>query len=135
MKESFVQKLMRFMQGRYGNDQLSRFMTIISFIVLLISIFSGQRWLSLVFLLLIVIIYFRMFSKKVDKRYRENQLYLKLTSKFRVRFQKLKTKAKQNKNYKVFKCPNCDQKLRVPRGRGNIIVTCKKCDHKFNKKS
>lgn len=34
---------------------------------------------------------------------------------------------------KIIKCPNCDAKLRVPRNKGKISVTCPKCDTNFEK--
>lgn len=40
----------------------------------------------------------------------------------------------EKKNYKVLVCPKCGQKLRVPRGKGKITVTCKKCLFEFKAK-
>ena len=37
--------------------------------------------------------------------------------------------------YKVFKCPKCSQKLRVPRGKGKIMITCRRCGNEFKKRS
>ena len=37
--------------------------------------------------------------------------------------------------YSYFRCPQCGQQLRVPRGRGKISITCPKCGHQFIKKS
>ncbi len=34
-------------------------------------------------------------------------------------------------DYKVHNCPKCNQGLRVPKGKGNILVTCSKCEEKF----
>lgn len=45
-----------------------------------------------------------------------------------------KYKLEQGLRYKIFKCPSCSQKLRVPRGRGNIIVKCKRCGIEFKGK-
>ena len=47
-------------------------------------------------------------------------------------FENIKFKYTQYRNYKITKCPNCKQKLRLPRGKGNIVVTCKKCSTKFD---
>ena len=47
-------------------------------------------------------------------------------------FEKIKFKYTQYRNYKITKCPNCNQKLRLPRGKGKIVVTCKKCLTKFD---
>ncbi|MFU0800387.1 MAG: hypothetical protein ACFWUE_06980 [Xylanivirga thermophila] len=50
-------------------------------------------------------------------------------------FGKLRWKWEQKKRFKVVKCPNCSQKLRIPRHKGTLMVTCTKCSYKFKKKT
>ena len=50
-----------------------------------------------------------------------------------VTFQR--TRFKERNTYKYFRCPQCKQKLRAPRGRGKIQVTCQKCHHVFQTKT
>lgn len=128
------EKLQRFMWGRYGNDQLNRFLMIIVLVFLVLSmIFRGPFY----FLALAALIYsyFRMFSRNIAKRSAENQWYLKKSMKARGFFQKKKRELSQRKQYHIYKCPNCKQKIRVPRGRGRIAITCRKCGTEFVKKS
>ena len=42
-----------------------------------------------------------------------------------------KKEATQRKRYKIFKCPSCSQKLRIPRGHGRVEIRCKKCQTLF----
>ncbi len=35
-------------------------------------------------------------------------------------------------NYSVISCPKCDTKLRVPKNKGKIKVTCPKCSNEFH---
>jgi len=37
--------------------------------------------------------------------------------------------------YRIYSCPKCSQKLRVPKGVGRIEITCKRCGWKFIKRS
>lgn len=128
------EKIMRFMQGRYGNDQLNRFLMFVAMALLIISVF-GLDFLYFVALVIMVYAYFRMFSKQIYKRSAENQKYLQYEWKVKSRFQKKKREVQQSKTHHIYKCPNCKQKIRVPRGRGRIAITCRKCGHEFIKKS
>lgn len=131
MKEKF----MRFMQGRYGGaDKLNMHLMYLLFILVLIEILTGFKPLMFVSLLLIIVIYFRMFSKNIYKRYQENQKYLTLISPITKRVNLFKKKRK-DKTHKYYKCPTCKQIVRVPKGHGKIEITCPKCRAKFVKRT
>lgn len=128
------EKFYRFMQGRYGNDQLNRFLIILAMILLVLSWFLGD-FLYLIAAAAMVYAYFRMFSKKTYKRAGENQKYLQLEWKVKTFWGKKKSEFKQLKTHHIYKCPSCKQKIRVPRGRGKIAIRCRKCGTEFIKKS
>ena len=65
----------------------------------------------------------------------QNQKYLQMTSKFRLRFNKEKNLMKQRKTHHIYSCPGCGQKVRIPRGKGKIEIECPKCHTKFVKRS
>ncbi len=48
---------------------------------------------------------------------------------------KKKKTPKSDSTNKVYKCPKCKKPLRVPRGKGKILITCQNCGHKFQKKT
>lgn len=128
------EKLQRFMWGRYGNDQLNRFLMITVLVFLVLSmIFRGPFYF--IALAALIYSYFRMFSRNITKRAAENQWYLQKTMKARGWFRKKKRELSQMKQYHIYKCPKCKQKIRVPRGRGRIAITCRKCGTEFVKKS
>ncbi len=128
------EKLQRFMWGRYGSDRLNQFLMIAALVCLVISFFGGNLF-YLFALALMVYVYFRMFSRNIAKRSAENQWYLKKEMKVRGFFQKKKREWKQLKEYHIYRCPNCRQKIRVPRGKGRIAIRCRKCGTEFIKKS
>ena len=47
----------------------------------------------------------------------------------------MKKRWAQRGTYRFFKCPQCRQTVRVPKGRGKICITCPKCKTEFIKKS
>lgn len=79
--------------------------------------------------------YFRMFSKNTLRRSAENQWYLKREMKVRGLLQRKKKELSQRRIYHIYRCPKCRQKIRVPRGRGKIAVTCRKCGAEFIRRS
>ena len=131
MREKFA----RFMSGRYGADQLSRFMVTAALVIMVINLFLGWGILSILVLALLVLCYFRMFSRNYQKRYEENLRYTQATARYRYWLSKQKDLWKQRKVYHIYRCPSCKQKVRVPRGKGKIIVTCPKCHTEFQKRS
>ncbi len=128
-------KMQRFMVGRYGADEFGKFLSagvLVCLVVSLITGFDAAYWIGLS---LIFYSYFRMFSKNVSKRYAENQKYLNLRYKAVAKWNLIKKHFKESKTHRFFKCPQCKQKVRVPKGRGKICITCPKCKTEFVKKS
>jgi len=128
------EKLQRFMWGRYGNDRFNQFLMTCAIVSMVLSFFWGQLFYMLTFALMSYV-YFRMFSKNIAKRSGENQRYLARERKVRNWFTKKKKEFSQRKVYHIYKCPNCKQKIRVPKGRGKIAISCRKCGTEFVKKS
>lgn len=133
-------KFDRFMRYRYGQDQLNNFLAFIYFILvlinwLLVKDMTVQLVIDVILLFLILAIFMRYFSKKKIQRSRENHHYLNFKYKIKGVYNRIARKTRNRTNYKYFKCPNCSQELRIPRGRGKLSVTCPKCRTVFDKKS
>ncbi len=135
MKDKFY----RFMQGRYGVDQFAKFTMGVALVSIVLAIFvnteAAGSLLDMLGLVAIVYTYFRIFSRNISKRAQENQKYLSATAKLRQRLNKEKNMMKQRKDYHIYTCPSCGQKVRVPRGKGKIEISCPKCHSKFVKRS
>ena len=137
---------MNFLNGAYGIDLLSLFLILLSCIL---NIWDVTRIFSII---LLVYAFYRAFSKKIYKRREEYNIFYTYANKLLSKFgkslpynipvydlnnlsgslNKLKSYYYEKKNYKITKCPNCSQKLRLPRHKGKIVVTCKRCSTKFD---
>ena len=131
----FKDKFARFMYGRYGMDQLSRNLSLICLVLLVITMFSRSNVLYAIALAGIIYTYFRVFSRNISKRSEENEKYLSFNYKVVGKINRIKYIIKDNKTHKIFKCPSCSQKIRVPRGKGRISIKCPKCRIEFIKKT
>lgn len=129
------QKFQQFMTGRYGVDQLSRLLLGISVVFCVLSLFSRWNLFYLLALALLGYTYYRMFSRNVSKRYAENQKFLNARYRLAVKRDQQKRQFAQRKEYRFYRCPGCQQKVRVPRGKGRISISCPKCRTEFIKKS
>ena len=146
---------------RRGIDELSRTMLITALVLSIIGMFIPKTvgWLRIVLSLLsgalLVLIVLRMFSKDFNKRNQENMKYLTYETAVKDWFRRT-FRAKGNagayqaprakragknptwaelKQYKYLICPQCAQRLRVPRGKGRIRVTCTNCSNVFETRS
>ncbi len=130
-------KIQRFMIGRYGADQLWRALMIFYLLAIVITNivyrFSKIAYYSLSVLSLAIIIFavFRVFSKNIEARRKENQEWLKITGGIRQKFIFAKEQNKQKKTHKFVKCKQCKKVLRLPKNKGKLNVSCPHCKNQF----
>lgn len=129
------EKFRRFMIGRYGADQFSQFLIHLAVVCVVLSLFLRSSVWNVVIFALIIFAYYRVFSKNHQKRYAENQKFLQVKGRFTSWFQKKKYLLGQRKDFRIYTCPGCGQKIRIPKGKGKIMVRCPKCSVEFEKKS
>ena len=128
------QWLTRFMTGRYGMDQLNTAMMVLYIILYVIYLFTRWMILDFIVLVLLFVTIFRMLSRNLERRRAENTRFLKLVRPALRKFKSCRSRM-QDKEHRYFKCPNCGQQMRVPRGKGRITVHCRACGATFEEKS
>ncbi|MCD7845922.1 MAG: hypothetical protein LUG57_08780 [Oscillospiraceae bacterium] len=128
----------QFMYGRYGQDEFSRFLMIAALVLFVLAlIFNGYAGSLFYAVAVVALVYdmFRIMSRNVYKRRQENQWYLKKKRGVTGWFRSLKDRWQQRKEYRFYRCPSCHTLLRVPRGKGKILMTCRKCGRRFERKT
>lgn len=129
------EKVQRFMIGRYGFDELSKISLLLTIALMAASMFTRNRVVYTVSLVLLIYSYWRALSKNIAKRQQENQKFLNIRYQGIAKWNKFKSRQAQKKIYRFYKCPQCEQMVRVPKGRGRICITCPKCQAEFIRKS
>ncbi len=129
---NFISKLQKFMYGRYGVDDLTKFIFYIYFILLIISLFSKNIIFLIIELILLLIIILRTTSKKIYKRNNENMFFRKIKNKLQKPLLNLKRNIK-DKDYIYRKCPKCKTtlKLRLPEKNGFKHIKCTTCGYRI----
>ncbi len=122
--------LRKFMVGRNGADHLSVAFIVLFIILNIVSLFVSSTVLYILYLALLGIFVFRLLSKNIAARQRENCQFLQIWRPIQSKCSKFFRRLKSMRDYKYFKCAQCKRTIRVPRGKNKIRVTCPHCGHK-----
>ena len=107
-------KVRRFMVGRYGMDELNRFLSLMILVFVVFNLFVRRWSFFWLELLCLILVYARALSKNTGQRFRENQAYLHFSFRAKEWAKGVPVRLKESRKYKIFRCPNCGQKLRIP---------------------
>ncbi len=135
------QALVKFFWGRYGVDKLGYTIVIISLIMSFVSTVLASKFfipsliLQLISYGLLVWALFRVLSKNRPARYRENMMFQNLCKMIKKWFKLQFCKLRDIRTHKYFSCPKCGNNLRLPKGRGEIVITCPVCKTRFDAKT
>ncbi len=128
----FRERMARFMAGRYGVDRLNR--DLLWFYLILVVLSSFVPYLQILPLLCMIWMFFRMFSCNHQKRWAENNRYMKYRNKVTGWFGLQKRKWTERKTHRYRKCPHCKATVRLPNKKGRHTVGCPRCHKDFQVK-
>ena len=126
--------MVRLMAGRYGADQLNMLLVALYVIFYLIYLLTRLVAFELLALILVTVSLYRMMSRDLDRRRAENTRFLQFARPIARRWNTFCCRT-HDREHRYFKCPNCGQQMRVPRGKGRITVHCRSCGAVFEEKS
>ena len=124
----------RFMAGRYGGDQLNLLLMALYLILYALFLFTQILAFELLATVLVFVSLFRSLSRNLERRRAENSRFLQTVRPLWRKWAAFRARA-HDKEHRYFKCPNCGQMMRVPRGKGRITVHCRACGAAFEEKS
>lgn len=147
-------KFMEFMRGRNGSDELYYAMLVLTLVLDVVDLFVNSRIFSSFILVLIVLTFYRFFSKNVYQRQKENAKFLEIISriksrnfsrnpyevkpkkdsKLRKKLNALKVRFRDRKTHVFKKCPGCKAVIRLPKKKGEHNVCCPRCSQNFRVK-
>lgn len=130
----FKQAMYNFFQGRYGIDNLYRFLLLVFIIIWILNIFVKSSLLYYLGFFICIFMIFRVFSRNFENRQNENAKYLKIKNKASVKLKLIKKKWNDRNTHIYRKCPNCKAEIRLPKKKGNHTCTCPCCKKDFNVK-
>ncbi len=132
---SLSQRLAQFMYGRYGNDALTRFLSV--FCLVLFFAYLVTRIFVLYILAFVLVFWsvFRSLSRNFAARQKELTTYLNISGKIKGWFNLRKRMFNERKTTRYYKCKSCKAYLKVPKGRGKLEISCPKCKYTFIKRT
>lgn len=131
----YVNWLRKFMLGRNGSDRLSIFLVIVALILTIIANLSKLTFIKYISFIILVLAIYRVLSKNIVKRRMENYKFVMFTSWGESQYKKITNRIRDSKTHKYFSCPDCKATLRLPKGKGKIMITCPKCKKEFMRKT
>ena len=120
------------MAGRNGMDKLTVGLLVVYCMIAAIKIFLRAFpivWIvvSVLQYLFLAYILFRVLSKNLQKRYRENFKFEQFLNAWKPYFEHLKLRISYAKTHRFRTCKHCGEFLRLKKGRGKRKITCPKC--------
>ena len=128
-------RIERWMIGRNGPDELGMACTWLALILYIVAAVSGLRLIYWVAIVLLIYSALRMGSRSVAARRNENQAFLAKAGPLGGWLRNPSAAMAEAHEYKHLKCPQCGRRMRVPRKKGKLRVTCPSCGHRFEAKS
>lgn len=120
------------MYGRYGVDQLCWAMLIAEVVLSILSglvpIRAVQSLFGALSTVLLVLVFWRVFSRNVERRRVENAWFLRWWGPVSTLFRDERMR-RADKAHKYVKC-SCGAWCRVPRGVGTVELLCPRCGAK-----
>jgi len=128
--------IQRFLRGRYGTDQLNVALIAVYFVATLVAALTHVVVLQYACLSFALYAIFRMFSRNMDARRRENAWFLRWARPIYTgrAFKRFRSELR-DREHLYFDCPACRARLRVPKKRGTLRVTCPQCRTVINAKT
>ncbi len=126
------QKLMQFMIGRYGVDQLYFGLFILWALLSLINGFVGSFIISILNIIIVTFMIYRAFSRNISKRRQENEEFLKLWRPIKSWFLLQRDRIRDRKTARYRKCKHCKALLKLPNKKGKHTVVCPRCAQRFD---
>ncbi|MBQ6183800.1 MAG: hypothetical protein IJK33_07935 [Clostridia bacterium] len=127
-------RLRKFMYGRYGSDQLNTALVVAAVALSFVNIFARSLVIYIIQLVIMAFAVYRMFSRRIQTRLRENKAFLSVWEKIKLFFVRIKNRFKDRKTHVYMKCPTCKAQLRLQRIKGEHGVKCPKCGAEFRVK-
>ena len=142
-KRSIRDRIADFMYGRNGVDDFYHFLFWIIIILSLVNLCFKSWVITAITSLLLIYSIFRVLSKNVYRRQKENQIYLKCRGKLLGAYRKaiklltsrialINNKWRDRKTHVYKKCPRCKNTLRLPKLKGKHTAACPCCDARFD---
>ena len=133
-RRSLRERFYSFMYGRNGADALSRALLILYVILYVVALFIPSYPLWGIMTALAIFTVFRMLSRNLTARRRENAWYLRLEGRVKGFFVLQRNRWRDRKTHVYHKCPKCKSVLRLPRIKGKHTVNCPRCHERFDMK-
>ena len=129
------EKIFNFLRGRYGNDELNILLMLVWCVIAIVKLFVRSPLVGLILniitLILAITTLFRMLSRNIAARQKENAPFKPIMAKMLNKLGMWKRMYDERNTHRYIKCPKCKAVLRVPYEKGTHTTKCPKCGERF----
>ena len=135
MNNLFV-KLRAFMAGRNGIDKLSYGLLVIYCIIAAVKMFLRALYVPYIIISILQYIFlgyiiYRIMSKNIQKRYKENDKFEHFIASWKPYIGHLKFRVQYIKTHRFRTCKYCGEFLRIKKFRGSKNIKCPHCQNEL----
>lgn len=130
--QNWKYKLASFMYGRYGIDALYYGLFTGWLFLHAVSVFADFWPIALLGWGVMGFAVFRVFSRNLTRRRKENEAFMKLWRPVKEFFKLQYHRVRDCRTSVYRKCPGCRAVLRLPRRRGTHTTNCPRCTRRFD---
>lgn len=131
---NFKDRFLRFMYGRYGVDQLYYGLMGLFWGLFVLNLYLRTYVLQALTSAVFCLMLFRTFSKNIERRRRENEVFLKIWRPVLKFTKQTINRFRERRTHVYRKCRQCKSTLRLPRKTGTHTAVCPKCGNRFEVK-
>ena len=133
-RNRLIEQLQYRLRRSYGMDRLNTHLLVLIIVILVLGLFVKNSIPALLAFVIFGIFVYRFLSRNITKRSIENRKYQDINRYITRQFKAIQNNV-TNKEFKYFVCKRCNQLVRVPRGKGEIVIHCPHCKQEFSAKS
>ena len=125
----------RWMSRHNGPDAITRILIALSIVMIAVGFLTRLLPIAVASVIVLLVAAWRILSTNIIGRRKEEGFVLQHAGPLRPWLANPTAAAREHRMSAHVQCPTCGQKARLPKGVGQVLVSCPACGNKYLKKA